>query len=125
MFFEQGRADVGYAEGNLQTPTPNIDRLAINGVIMDRFYTNSICSPSRAAYMSGKYVFQTGIPLLIPETNFVMLAYWINISYLYVGMAYSAIRSGEPWGLPTKFKILPQFLKELNYTTSFLGKVPI
>ena len=60
----QGRTDVGYAEGNLQTPTPNIDKLANKGVIMDRFYTNSICTPSRAAYMSGKYVFQTGIPSL-------------------------------------------------------------
>ncbi|GAU92335.1 hypothetical protein RvY_04429 [Ramazzottius varieornatus] len=89
-----GRTDVGYCEGNLQTPTPNIDRLANEGVIMDRYYTSAICTPSRAAFMSGKYE-----------------------------MAYSAIRGGEPWGLPADLKLLPAFLKDLNYTTSFLGKV--
>ncbi|GAV00258.1 hypothetical protein RvY_11134 [Ramazzottius varieornatus] len=37
-------------------------------------------------------------------------------------MAYSAVRAGEAWGLPTNFPIVPQFLKELNYSTNFLGK---
>ena len=37
-------------------PTPNIDRIAKNGMLMTRtFNTNSICGPSRAAILTGKY----------------------------------------------------------------------
>ena len=37
-------------------PTPNIDRIAENGMLMNRvFNTNSICGPSRASILTGKY----------------------------------------------------------------------
>ena len=37
-------------------PTPNIDRIADNGMLMTRtFNTNSICGPSRASILTGKY----------------------------------------------------------------------
>ena len=37
-------------------PTPNIDRIAHNGMLMTRtFNTNSICGPSRASILTGKY----------------------------------------------------------------------
>ena len=37
-------------------PTPNIDRIAENGMLMTRtFNTNSICGPSRASILTGKY----------------------------------------------------------------------
>lgn len=44
------------AYGNKLIPTPNIDRLANEGVRFDRAYvTNSICGPSRAVILTGKY----------------------------------------------------------------------
>jgi arylsulfatase A-like enzyme len=42
-------------------PTPNIDRIAQNGMLMTRtFNTNSICGPSRAAILTGKYGHKSG-----------------------------------------------------------------
>lgn len=52
--------DMGYADpscfGNRDVPTPNIDRLAKEGMKLTNFYTNSpICSPSRVALNTGQY----------------------------------------------------------------------
>lgn len=44
------------------TTTPNIDRIGKNGVVMDRAYvTNSVCSPSRAVLLTGKYSHRNGL----------------------------------------------------------------
>ena len=40
--------------------TPNIDRLASEGVILDNYYVQPICSPTRSALMSGRYPIHTG-----------------------------------------------------------------
>ncbi|OQV17327.1 hypothetical protein BV898_08576 [Hypsibius exemplaris] len=40
-----GRADISYTQGNLQVPTPDIDRLAWDGIILNRHYSNPICTP--------------------------------------------------------------------------------
>ncbi|MGI9429678.1 MAG: sulfatase-like hydrolase/transferase, partial [Bythopirellula sp.] len=50
------------AYGSKLTQTPNIDRLAEEGMRFDRCYvTNSICGPSRACILTGKYSHKNGI----------------------------------------------------------------
>ena len=49
-----GYGDVGYQGGDV--PTPNIDSIAENGVIMtDGYVTCPVCAPSRAGLLSGRY----------------------------------------------------------------------
>lgn len=48
-----GWADVGYHSG--QVSTPNIDRLAREGLRLERFYAAPVCSPTRAGLMTGRY----------------------------------------------------------------------
>src|SRR5688572_30775210 len=51
------------AYGSNRNQTPNIDRLAKEGMRFDRaFVTNSICGPSRAVIMTGKYSHLNGFP---------------------------------------------------------------
>lgn len=58
--------DMGYsdlsASGNFKIETPNIDRLAKEGIKFTNFYVASpICSPSRVAVMTGQYPARHGI----------------------------------------------------------------
>jgi len=52
------------AYGSRLIRTPNIDRLAREGMRFDNcFVTNSICTPSRAAILTGKYAHLNGVPV--------------------------------------------------------------
>jgi arylsulfatase B len=48
-------------------PTPTLDQLQLNGVSFDRFYAYPTCSPTRAALMTGRHAFRTGVTA--PEDN--------------------------------------------------------
>ncbi len=41
--------------------TPNLDRLASNGTSLTQFYVHSVCSPTRAAFLTGRYPFRNGM----------------------------------------------------------------
>ncbi len=92
--------DLGYADcgfnGGSDIKTPNIDKLAHAGAILKSFYVQPVCSPTRAALMTGRYATHTGV--------------------------YNVVRPGAPWGLPLAERILPQALKEAGYTTAICGK---
>ncbi|MCP4377786.1 MAG: sulfatase-like hydrolase/transferase [bacterium] len=54
-----GWKNVGYQGG--RTQTPNIDRIARDGVELDRFYVTPLCSPTRAGLMTGRHPLRMGI----------------------------------------------------------------
>ena len=49
-----------YGMGTAPPPTPHIDALAEEGVLFTRAWSTPMCSPSRAAYLTGRYGFRTG-----------------------------------------------------------------
>ena len=62
IFPDQHRGDVVGCAGNPAAQTPNLDRLASEGVQFPRCCTNSpLCMPARASLISGKYVNQHGV----------------------------------------------------------------
>jgi arylsulfatase A-like enzyme len=55
------RFDAMGCMGNTQIKTPNLDRLAANGMVFERYYnTSAICMASRATIMTGMYEYKTG-----------------------------------------------------------------
>ena len=55
MTDDLGYVDVGF-NGSVDIPTPNIDRIAQQGVKFTNGYTPySVCSPSRAGFITGRY----------------------------------------------------------------------
>lgn len=58
-FFLQGWDDVSF-HGSSQIPTPNLDVLANNGVILNSYYVSPICTPTRASFMTGKHPVNLG-----------------------------------------------------------------
>ena len=53
-----GWSDVGFHGSTINTP--NMDKLASEGVILDNYYVQPICSPTRGALLSGMYPIHTG-----------------------------------------------------------------
>jgi arylsulfatase A-like enzyme len=57
--------DQGYGDlrthGNPKLDTPNIDRLAREGVQFQSFYVSPVCSPTRASLLTGRYNYRTGV----------------------------------------------------------------
>ena len=54
-----GWADVGYRGSDIQTP--NIDKLAFDGMRLERFYATPFCSPTRAALMTARDPIKLGV----------------------------------------------------------------
>jgi len=56
--------DLGYGDlsihGNTHLQTPHIDKLGAEGVRFDRFYVSSVCAPTRAALLTGRWPLRTG-----------------------------------------------------------------
>jgi arylsulfatase A-like enzyme len=62
---DQGLYDVSY-QGTKDIKTPNIDGIAANGIRFNQFYANcTVCSPTRAAILSGTYPDYGGLPGVI------------------------------------------------------------
>ena len=55
--------DMGWAQpgfnGGKASLTPNMDALAAEGMRLNDYYTHSVCAPTRAAFLTGRYAFRT------------------------------------------------------------------
>jgi arylsulfatase B len=65
-----GFGDVGFHGSDIQTP--NIDRIASEGVVLDQFYSCPMCSPTRAGLMTGRYPIRFGLmrSVVPPQRDF-------------------------------------------------------
>ena len=96
---DQGYADVGF-HGSKEIFTPNIDRIANNGVIFSEGYVSyAVCSPSRAGLITGRYQNRFGY------TRNILLA-----------------PKDSTMGLPLTEQTLPDVLRKANYKTKAIGK---
>lgn len=90
-----GSYDVGWRGSEIRTPS--LDRLALDGARLDAFYVQPVCSPTRAALMTGRYPFRYGF-----QTG--------------------VVRPWAQYGLPLEERMLPQVLAEAGYETAIVGK---
>lgn len=92
-----GYGDLGYT-GHRHIKSPNIDRLAEEGGVLANFYAPaSVCSPTRAAMMTGRQSYRHGI--------------------------YGFIHVGDPYvHLPKDEVTIPQLFRTAGYQTALSGK---
>lgn len=109
--------DLGYTDlgayGSSFYDTPNIDKLARDGVIFTNAYANSpVCSPSRASIQTGKYPVKTGV------TD------WIKGRKAYKGPTPNDrwIVPDTDYNLKLEETTLAEALKPGGYSTAFIGK---
>lgn len=100
---DQGYADVGCYGGD-GVDTPNLDRMAAQGARFTDYYAaNSVCSPSRASILTGRYSTKCGVPeVLGPNAG----------KYL----------KGIELGLPPSEVTMAELLKGVGYSTACIGK---
>jgi arylsulfatase A-like enzyme len=91
-----GWKDVGF-NGSQDIKTPNIDKLAATGARLEQFYAQTMCTPTRAALLTGRYPCRYGLQTIV-------------------------IPSVSTYGLATDEWLLPQALKEAGYQTPIIGK---
>ena len=99
MTDDLGYQDVGF-NGSTDIPTPNIDRIANNGVTFTNGYTSyAVCGPSRAGFITGRYQQRFGF-----ERN-------------------PQYKTDDPnMGLPKEEKTIAEYLKTVGYTSGVIGK---
>ncbi len=71
LFDDMGYGDIGAgAAANGLLKTPNIDRLAANGVVLSDFYSPApVCTPSRAGFLTGRLPARAGLPYVVFPTG--------------------------------------------------------
>ena len=83
---DQQRWDALGANGNQEIHTPNLDRLAQEGVNFDHYFVqNPVCMPSRLSYLTGQYpsthgVYRNGVP--VPEDTLALPGLLDNYGYI-------------------------------------------
>jgi uncharacterized sulfatase len=96
MADDLGWGDIG-ANGAELIDTPNIDRLSSEGIRLTSFYAGSnVCTPSRAALLTGRYPIRSGMQhVIMPHSD---------------------------RGLPSEEITIAEMLKEAGYATGMVGK---
>jgi arylsulfatase A-like enzyme len=99
MADDLGYGDIGcYGSKTIQTPA--IDRMATEGLKFTDFHSNgAVCTPTRAALMTGRYQQRAGLE----------------------GVIY-ARRDGRIYGIAQQEKTMAEYFKEAGYTTGIFGK---
>lgn len=90
-----GYADVSFKGSEIETPT--IDSLVRDGMLLNRFYTAPICSPTRAAMLTGR-------------------------DPMRLGIAYSVLLPWDNGGLHPKERLMSESFRDAGYQTAIVGK---
>ncbi len=90
-----GWADVGFRGSKIETPS--LDKLAAEGMVLDRFYVTPLCSPTRAALMTGR-------------------------DPVRLGVAFSVVLPWDSGGVHISEHFMPETFRDAGYQTAMMGK---
>lgn len=106
--------DLGYSDLGAygsEISTPNLDRLANEGLRLKQFYNNSICAPTRASLITGQYQHKAGVGYFSNDLGLPAYQGYINTESLTIAEVlrsngYITATSGK-WHVSGNGKSLP------------------
>ena len=109
--------DLGYGDisinGSQAILTPNLDKMASEGVLLTSFYSTApLCSPARAGLLTGRYPIRTMVTGSLYPRGSPM-----NLLMDVAGFYTNGVR-----GIPEDELLLPEILQRRGYQTALLGK---
>jgi len=102
---DQGYGEIA-AHGNPHILTPHMDQLHNEGVRLDNFHVNSVCSPSRAALLTGRYASRTGVWHTLGSRN-IMWQEEKTMADFFKSNGYATMMSGK-WHLGDNYPYRPE-----------------
>jgi arylsulfatase A-like enzyme len=113
LYDDMGYGDIGAgAAGSAMIATPNINRLASDGVVLTDFHSPSpVCTPSRAGYLTGRLAPRAGLPNVVFPTGSTK------------ALVFGTLTPGDSnIRLPAEEITLADLLKAAGYATGMVGK---
>ena len=113
LYDDMGYGDIGVgATDSEMIDTPNIDRLAANGVMLSDFHSPApVCTPSRAGFLTGRLPARAGLPNVVFPTGSAKEFIFSKI-----------LAPGNNHRLPAEEITLADVLQAAGYTTGMVGK---
>lgn len=101
-----GRSEVGFnrAQKTKEVVTPNLDSLASEGIVLDRYYVHKFCSPTRCAIQSGRAPIHVNVVNAQPDL--------VNTGDPVSGFA----------GIPRNMTGMAEVMRSAGYSTHMIGK---
>ena len=125
--------DMGYGDigpfGSTKNRTPNLDRMAKDGMKLTSFYAAPVCTPSRAQIMTGCYAKRVSLPeVIFPRSPIGLSTNEHTIAKLLKALGYATIAIGK-WHLGDAPAFLPtrhgfDHYLGLPYSNDMGGEVP-
>ena len=94
---DMGFNDIGYQSSDLPNATPHLSALALDGVRLDSYYGQQMCTPARATLMTGRWA-------------------------PHVGLGDAQITAWSTRGAPLQHTLMPERLRAQGYATLGVGK---
>lgn len=92
-----GYNDVSFTGTGSEVKTPNLQRLAADGVVLGKYYVNAICTPTRSSFMTGRYP-------------------------IHLGLQHGVIEDGVPDAVPINETMIAEVMRDTGYATHMIGK---
>ena len=119
-----GFTDVPFTSTGSEVHTPTLSALASRGIVLDNYYVQPLCTPTRAAFMTGKLLTRLCGYIAIHTRKLLMrsCAVFLGRHPVQLGLQHGVILNSMPDAVPPNETMLPALLRSVGYKTHIVGK---